>query len=809
MRNVWILLLMLLLTACGGHTDHSSSEGRRLMGDAYDAKDYPRLLSQADSLLKAGQLSSVEAAYWQGYACDRMLQRRMAEFYWKSAITEAEHATDTASLTLYAKAASRLTNVLSVRGEYDEALKVAMPAAKRLEQLHCDTTSDYTNLLIYIGCCQTRFGLTDEEADKSFERAWQMHQANIRRNHTEEAYKNAIAGVINIAYNCLETRHYEEALKWTARYAEFIGQFEAWGSSRAAYVDKQWARYDIYRAIALEGLGRQQEAANVYDDYMKTQFSHTNEGRIVAADYLVAARRWKEAADSYQSLDALLGEHQTGYSLENIQKMVLPRYNANVRAGLGDSASAVACSICESLDSAITQARRTDAEELATISQKEEQIAWQRARITRQRTIGLLAAIALIFLGFTAYTLFRRRTTRQLAKAHEELKTAYGQLEESTRAKERMESELRLAHAIRQKMLPADFAATADADIYAALLPASEMGGDFYDYLVHDNRLFFCIGGVGGGQGVAAALLMASAKAWFRATSAHEEKPGVIVAAMNKELTRNGNAAGISIALFAGVLDLDTGRLHYANAGHTPPLLVGSGIGLLPADTNAPLGMSTDTTYADQETLIDPGTIIFLYTDGLTNAENSDHKPFGQKRVAGEALQTIHGLDASPKAFIERMTASVNRFRGDAGQKGDLTMLAVRYLKKAEGIRCQRSITLPNDRCELPRLQEFSDEVCRGIQAGAEEAKELSQVLESAVGNVIDHAYRQGTKGDISVEARADSQGLTVSIIDNGHPFDPTVQTEGAAIALMRAYAASIGYKRKGGRNILTLTKQL
>ena len=118
-------------------------------------------------------------------------------------------------------------------------------------------------------------------------------------------------------------------------------------------------------------------------------------------------------------------------------------------------------------------------------------------------------------------------------------------------------------------------------------------------------------------------------------------------------------------------------------------------------------------------------------------------------------------------------------------------------------------LTLPNDRCELPRLQEFSDEVCRGIQAGAEEAKELSQVLESAVGNVIDHAYRQGTKGDISVEARADSQGLTVSIIDNGHPFDPTVQTEGAAIALMRAYAASIGYKRKGGRNILTLTKQL
>ena len=804
MKNLWILFAVLILTACGGsNSSYSSTEGQRLIDETYQAKDYPRLVTLADSLHEAGMLSTVETNYWLGYAHDRMLQRRMAEYYWKSAIADAADFSDAADLAIYAKSASRLTNVLCLRGEYDEALKVASLAAERLEKLHCDTTSDYTNLLIYIGCCQSR----DQETGTSFEQAWKKHQENIKKNHTEESYKNAIAGIVNIAYDCLETHHYEDALTWTARYAEFISQFEAWGSSRTDYIDKQWARYDIYRAIAFEGMGRRQEAASVYDEYLTTKYSQTTEGRIVAADYLVAAQRWKEAADSYQCLDDLLNEYKTGYSLENIQKMVLQRYNANVQAGLTDSANVVARIICDNLDAAISQARHLEAEELHTISQKEEQIALHRASVTRQRTIGLLTAIALIFLFFSVYTLIRRKSSRELAKAHEELKTAYGQLEESTRAGERIASELRLAHDIQQNMLPTSFPSTADVDVFAALLPSKEMGGDFYDFLQRDGKLFFCIGGVSG-KGVQAAMVMASVKTWFRSCSLHQDQPSRIVEIINKEMC-DSSQASTGISLFVGVLDLSSGRLYYSNAGHHAPILIGSGIGPLPAADISPIGMSADTAYANQEALIDPGTIIFLYTSGLIETENGEHKQFGQQRMAGEAMQTIHGLDPTPKAFVGRMTAAVNRFRGEAPQTGDLTMLAVRYLKKPEGVECQRSITLPNNPNELPRLQDFASKVCRAVKASGQEANEMGQILESTVAEVMEHVYGQGVKGDISIEAKGTQQEIVFCIRSNGKPYDLTAQTDGVAINKMRKYADSISYKHKGEQNVLTFTRHL
>ena len=374
---------MLLLTACGGHTDHSSSEGRRLMGDAYDAKDYPRLLSQADSLLKAGQLSSVEAAYWQGYACDRMLQRRMAEFYWKSAINEVIASTDDDDLSVLAKSASYLTNELIVREDYAQALKVALPVAQRLEALQCDTTSDYTNLLIFIGCCQSHYGQSNESAIASFNHAYKMHKANIEKARSSEAYKNAIAGIINIAYNCIGIRHYDEVLTWTDRFGKLLGEYEMRNDAQTAYVDKQWMRYNIYRATALEGLGRKEEAAQAYSDYQRTAYSQMPEGKMEAAEFLVAAKHWEEAAECYQDLDKRFEESPTGFSLEDIQKMVLKKYRSNLNAGHHEAANAVARQICDSLDAAITRSRHLDAHELETINQK-------RTELTEEETEELL-----------------------------------------------------------------------------------------------------------------------------------------------------------------------------------------------------------------------------------------------------------------------------------------------------------------------------------------------------------------------------------------------------------------------------------
>lgn len=200
-KQLWILAATILaLVACGGETRDNNKVDKQI-DQAYRAKDYPKLMALADSLGQNGTLTEAEAYYWQGYASERMMQKRMAEFFWKTSMTAVENSEKQEDVDIYARSASRLTNVLGTRGESESALKIAVPAAERLEKLKRDSTSDYINLLIYIGCCQSRFGMSDEEVNKSFERAFKMHMRNIDKTHSDEAYKDAIAGVINIAFN--------------------------------------------------------------------------------------------------------------------------------------------------------------------------------------------------------------------------------------------------------------------------------------------------------------------------------------------------------------------------------------------------------------------------------------------------------------------------------------------------------------------------------------------------------------------------------------------------------------------------------
>ena len=157
--------------------------------------------------------------------------------------------------------------------------------------------------------------------------------------------------------------------------------------------------------------------------------------------------------------------------------------------------------------------------------------------------------------------------------------------------KERIGSELRIANGIQMGMLPKIFPPYPDRDdmdIYGSLVPAKEVGGDLYDFYIRDEKLFFCIGDVSG-KGVPASLVMAVTRSLFRTVSAHEDNPGNIVMKLNEAMTEM-NESCMFVTLFVGALDLSTGRLHYCNAGHCPPLLIGNELTLLPVDTNIPVG---------------------------------------------------------------------------------------------------------------------------------------------------------------------------------------------------------------------------
>ena len=285
--------------------------------------------------------------------------------------------------------------------------------------------------------------------------------------------------------------------------------------------------------------------------------------------------------------------------------------------------------------------------------------------------VAIVCGLLLIAVFLSAYLYRRQLQIRQL-------KQAYDRLEEVTIQKERIESELRIAHDIQMKMVPNVFPTRPDIDIYASMIPAKEMCGDLYDFFVRNDQLYFCIGDVTG-KGVPAALFMTVTKNLFRAYASNESTPDYIVSQMNHNLTED-NKSHMFVTLFVGILDLTSGLLRYCNAGHEDPIIVNRETRLLPINRIFPVGAVAGTPYQTQAIVMEPQTTIFLYTDGVTEAMTADKKMFGREQIIDEINRAIQTGQVAPKALIERMTAAVQTFVGDTEQSDDLTMLAINYL---------------------------------------------------------------------------------------------------------------------------------
>ena len=255
---------------------------------------------------------------------------------------------------------------------------------------------------------------------------------------------------------------------------------------------------------------------------------------------------------------------------------------------------------------------------------------------------------------------------QSLSRYIDELKT-------TTAQKSAIESELSVARRIQMSMLKTETPHRPDLMIKATLTPAKAVGGDFYDFFVRDNCLYFCIGDVAG-KGVPAALVMTTACGGFRLLSESESEPVRIVSRMNEMIIRN-NSITIFVTFFAGVLNLKTGHLRYCNAGHIPPLVNGE---VLPVNSNLPIGALSDWEYTTQEADLAPGSTLFLYTDGLNEAEDSQNHMFGKKRI----LEVMQSAQQEPQTLIERMKQAVADFVGDTEQSDDLTMLMIHLPQK-------------------------------------------------------------------------------------------------------------------------------
>ncbi len=673
------MMAALLLIACGDGITKQSDKARQLIDAAHKSKDYAQLILLADSLEQIGELPQADAYYWRGYASDRLKQKRMAEFYWKTSLQAAGDVKDKQAAATYAKAASRLANLLCVRGDYEGTLKMALPAVERLQALGCDSTSDYVNLLIYIGCCQSAVGdQSGADTEDGFQLAFKKHLENIERDRSEDAYKNAIAGLINMAYYCNVTENYSNAIDWIDQFGKLLSQYEQRPDANAAYIDKQLARFDIYKAIAYEGLGKKDEAAKVYDAFLTTSFSKTPEGRINANDYLTAAGRWDEAADNYRSLNELLGQQKTTMTIDDVQNLLLKKYRANMLAGRRDSAIAVSQMVCDSLEKALSQATKTEKEELSTIAARSEQFAQQQEASRRKHQLTLMGLTLLVFLLVIGYAVWCRLAVRRRKNEYDQLQAAYTKLEEKTSEKasaataQRIASDIKLAITPTPQSLPVHKA----IKTYASLTTVKDTTGNLYDLLIRDDKLYLMQADAKSNN-VRTSVLMALARAQFRTASALESAPERIVAVINEALAAT-DGSGNEVMLFVGVLDLATGSLQYCNAGHTSPLIVADEVSLLPAGLNPPVGLEASARYEAQEVTLPAGSLIMLYNDGVVLMENAEGKPFGERRLLGDALQASK-LDSAPEPFVSYIANSVKTYMGDAEPVDDLAMVAIRY----------------------------------------------------------------------------------------------------------------------------------
>ena len=330
----------------------------------------------------------------------------------------------------------------------------------------------------------------------------------------------------------------------------------------------------------------------------------------------------------------------------------------------------------------------------------------------RNRVLTILMFGLLFLTGFCYFTV--RRLTNPLArfagsaneiakgnfhaelpviKSKDEMKTLHDsfgtmqqslvdyidELKKTTASKERIESELRIARSIQMGMVPKifpPFPEREDVDLYAKLIPAKEVGGDLYDFFIEDDKLYFIIGDVSG-KGVPASLVMAVTCRLFRTVAAHFHTPAEIVKALNDTLAEN-NDSNMFCTAFLGVLDLKTGNMQYCNAGHNAPVLLDSSgeVKFVEVKPNIPLGLFDDFPYEGQVCDITKGASLFLYTDGVTEAENTVKALYSDERLLNLLDKQRENMS---QAIVDIVWDDVNKHADGAEQSDDITIMCVQY----------------------------------------------------------------------------------------------------------------------------------
>ncbi len=411
------------------------------------------------------------------------------------------------------------------------------------------------------------------------------------------------------------------------------------------------------------------------------------------------------------------------------------------------------------------------------------------------------------------------RTNREFASLSDDINATVDTLKRYIdEAAARIDAELEFAKSIQASALPNVFPAfpkRKDFDIYAIMNPAREVGGDFYDFYLTDNTLNVLVADVSG-KGIPAAMFMMRAKTELK-TLTEMDAPLSDVFTVGNNALCEGNDAGMFVTAWQGSVNLESGVLQYANAGHNPPLVrhADGNFEYLRSRAGFVLAGMEDFKYKTQELQLVPGDIIYLYTDGVTEATNACNELYGEERL----LNAVNSREFENMEQLCRFVKSdVDEFVGEAPQFDDITMVALKYI----GEPPVPSIHFEEAAIEnIPAVTEFVETELEKLDFPMKSTMQVCVAIDEIFSNIVKYAYT-GKRGPVTLKfiAKEEPRSIYLRFEDEGIPYNPLTNTDpdtsltaeersigGLGIFVVKKTMDDMKYKYENGKNILTIKK--
>jgi len=393
----------------------------------------------------------------------------------------------------------------------------------------------------------------------------------------------------------------------------------------------------------------------------------------------------------------------------------------------------------------------------------------------------------------------------------------------------RMQHDIKLAAKIQEDALPKKFPAFPDRnefELYASMVPAKNIGGDFYDYfMIDEDHVAFLIADVSG-KGVSAALFMMLAKALIRGnTTSWIDSPSDVLAKVNEQLCEK-NDEMLFVTVWLGILTISTGVLTYANAGHENPTIyrAGGGFRYRKEKHSPPIGIIEDVSFENIEVKLSKGDMIFVYTDGITEARNINKEFYGDKRLL-EALNKETSV--SVDKIVKNVSDSINGFVSSSAQFDDITMLIFKYNgsnsieeyvdDKITSLKVQATLENLDQVLDFIKVKLEACECTKGV------ANQIYIAVEEIYVNIARYAYKDRIgMAVIKAEIEEDPRALCVTFVDNGIKYNPLKREDpdvklnashrkigGLGIFIVKKSMDYLYYEHRGGNNVFTIKKYL